>query len=223
MRTLVILVLSCVSVVAGDSSVGVVTTISSEQLGQNLAAGFCNGYPAAITDAGTMQIRRNRTTTNLPILHSIIPQTNQWTEVYTVGSDRLVVEHRAESASQYQLNGHYATDLAAPLANSDFSLGDLGLEFFHWPAQSVIKTESVRSQKCTVLQSTNPSTNGYSKVFTWFNSDNAIIQVKAFDAKNRLLKSFYPEKVQKIDGQWHLMRMEIVNEQPDSTTRITFR
>ena len=222
MRIFVILVLSCVSVVAMNSSVGDVAT-SPEQLGQNLAAGLCSGYQAAITDSGTMQIRRNRKTTILPILHSIIPQSNQWIEVYTIGSDRLVVEHRAGSASQYQFNGHDTTDLAAPLANSDFSLGDLGLEFFHWPSQSVIKTESVRTQKCSVLQSTNPSTNGYSKVLTWINSDNAIIQVKAFDAKNKLLKSFYPEKVQKIDGEWHLMRMEIVNEQPDSTTRITFQ
>ena len=44
-----------------------------------------------------------------------------------------------------------------PFAGSDFWLCDLGLEFFHWPQQKVLKKEFHRQCACTVLESTNPN------------------------------------------------------------------
>ena len=45
-----------------------------------------------------------------------------------------------------------------PFANSDFWLGDLGLEFFHWPEQKILPkpTNLVRGRDYTLLESTNP-------------------------------------------------------------------
>ena len=37
-----------------------------------------------------------------------------------------------------------------PFVGSDFWLGDLGLEFFHWPEQKVLKKEFHRNCACTL-------------------------------------------------------------------------
>ena len=44
-----------------------------------------------------------------------------------------------------------------PFAGSDFWIADLGLEFFHWPEQKVLKKEFRRNCSCVVLESTNPN------------------------------------------------------------------
>ena len=47
--------------------------------------------------------------------------------------------------------------LMSPFAGSDFWLCDLGLEFFHWPDQRILKHEDRRTRACAVLESTNPN------------------------------------------------------------------
>ena len=84
----------------------------------------------------------------------------------------------------------------SPFAGSDFWIADLGLEFFHWPEQKILKKEFRRGRGCMVLESTNPnpSTNGYSRVDSWIDKESGgIVQAKAYDAKGKLLKEFYPK------------------------------
>ena len=112
-----------------------------------------------------------------------------------------------------------------PFANSDFWLCDLGLEFFHWPAQKVLKKEVKRSRGCTVLESTNPdpATNGYSRVVSWIDGESGgIVQAQAYDANNKLLKEFYPKDFKKVKGQWQVERLDIDNVQTGSHTRLEF-
>ncbi len=111
------------------------------------------------------------------------------------------------------------------LAGSDFSLADLGLEFFHWPEQKVLKKEVRRSRGCTVLESTNPnpSANGYSRVVSWIDSETlGIVHAEAYDANGKLLKEFDPKSFKKVNGQWELQEMEIRNVQTGSRTRLEF-
>ena len=112
-------------------------------------------------------------------------------------------------------------------ANSDFWLADLGLEFFHWPAQKILpKTTSLkRGREYTLLESTNPdpSTNGYSRVLACIdNETGAILEAEAYDAKGELLKIFEPKSFKKVNGQWQLQEMEIRNVQTGSRTRLEF-
>ena len=113
-----------------------------------------------------------------------------------------------------------------PFRHSDFWICDLGLEFFHWPAQKILKKEIKRSRGCTVLESTNPepSTNGYSRVVSWIDSESGgIVQAFAYDAKGKLLKEFYPEGLQKdANGQYQIQEMEMDNVQTGSKTWIKF-
>jgi hypothetical protein len=110
-----------------------------------------------------------------------------------------------------------------PFANSDFWIADLGLEFFHWPEQKILKKENRRSRACNVLQSTNPSTNGYSRVVSWVDEESGgIVHAEAYDANGKLLKVFDPKSFKKVNGQWELQDMEIRNVQTGSRSRIEF-
>ena len=110
-----------------------------------------------------------------------------------------------------------------PFAGSDFWMADLGLEFFHWPEQKILKHEMRRGRACKVLESTNPSstTNGYSRVVSWIdNESGGIVQAEAYDFKNKLLKEFAPKSFKKVNGHWELQEMEIRNVQTGSRTRL---
>jgi hypothetical protein len=116
-------------------------------------------------------------------------------------------------------------EIMIPFAKSDFWIADLGLEFFHWPEQKLLKKEVKRSRGCSVLQSTNPGpfTNGYSRVVSWIdNESGGIVQAEAYDLNNKLLKEFAPKSFKKVNGQWELQEMEIRNVQTGSRTRLEF-
>jgi len=111
-------------------------------------------------------------------------------------------------------------------ANSDFWIADLGLEFFHWPGQKILKRENSRGRVCKVLESTNPnpSTNGYSRVDSWIDEETlGIVQAYAYDAQGKKLKEFYPKDFKKdANGQWQVGMMEMDNVQTGSRSRIEF-
>ncbi|HVU26756.1 MAG TPA: outer membrane lipoprotein-sorting protein [Verrucomicrobiae bacterium] len=112
-----------------------------------------------------------------------------------------------------------------PFANSDFWLCDLGLEFFHWPEQKVLKKEVHRSRGCTVLESTNPNpgTNGYSRVVSWIDNETlGIVEAYAYDAKGKKLKDFYPKDFKKVDGQWQVQTLVMENVQTKSRSVLEF-
>jgi Outer membrane lipoprotein-sorting protein len=118
-----------------------------------------------------------------------------------------------------------APALMTPFAGSDFWIADLGLEFFHWPDQKIIKHESRRSRACVVLESTNPNPTpgGYSRVDTWIDNETlGIVHAEAYDANGKLIKVFDPKSFKKVNGQWELQDMEIRNVQTGSRSWIKF-
>ena len=124
--------------------------------------------------------------------------------------------------SSRQISGA-ATDV--PFRRFRFLVADLGLEFFHWPEQKVLKKEVRRSRGCTVLESTNPdpSTNGYSRVVSWIDNETlGIVEAYAYDAKGKLLKDFYPKDFKKVNGQWQVQTLVMENVQTGSRSRLEF-
>jgi len=116
-------------------------------------------------------------------------------------------------------------EIFTPFAGSDFWVADLSLEFFHWPAQKILKHEMRRGRSCQVLESTNPgpSPGGYARVVSWIDNETlGIVQAEAYDAKGRLLKEFLPKSFKKVNGQWELQEMEIRNDQTGSHTWLEF-
>jgi len=161
-----------------------------------------------------------------------VTETN-WTSYYSASQGTNVlpgfsVEHRASAANRYfddRTNLLTATQIAVSFAGSDFSLADLGLEFFHWPDQCVVKWEIKRSFGCKVLESRNPEPDagGYSRVLSWIHTETGgLIQAEAYDARGKLLKEFRPTETEKINGRHELKEMEIENVQANTRTTLVF-
>ena len=177
---------------------------------------------------------RFQTTVNGTVWQTIFETTSQSNRV------RLIVVHKSGRPNEYffreglegldkEEDGKSTTlvdsKLMTPFAGSDFWAADLGLEFFHWPEQKIVKHEMRRGRACKVLESTNPSlsTNSYSRVVSWIdNESGGIVQAEAYDFKNKLLKEFAPKSFKKVNGQWELQEMEIRNVQTGSRTWLEF-
>ncbi|HEY5345971.1 MAG TPA: outer membrane lipoprotein-sorting protein [Verrucomicrobiae bacterium] len=228
------------------------TLSDAEMQGRQLAQQLCDARPAEnFTNIGVLKIRNaNGIKSEIPIeIKTIVTMTN-WSSTYelspanilsnTIAPRRLVVLHDPSSSNQYRLTFSFdgkqwtkdRSDIVAILGFAgDFSVADLGLEFFHWPQQKVLKKEVKRSRGCTVLESTNPNSPNdktvppirYSRVVSWIDSESGgIVQAEAYDANGKLLKDFAPKSFKKVNGQWELQEMEIDNVQTGSRTRLEF-
>jgi hypothetical protein len=211
-----------------------------ERLGRELVAELLSQKPTENSKVtGMLEIRTaDRKVRQVPVKFEIFATPTNTISTYETTSGpalvKLTVIHALDRANDYELLEGDAppkklagNETMVPFAGSDFWIGDLGLEFLHWPKQRVLKKEMSRSVFCHVLESTNPNpaTGAYSQVVSWVGADKpgiVIVYAKAFDAKGAALKEFNPKKLEKVDGQWQLEQMEIYNFQTRSRTRITF-
>ncbi len=214
--------------------------------GRALARQLCELRPAEnFTNASTLIIRpgtgRRR---EFPVRTVTALTETNWVAVYETlpGSNapecqRLIVTHQGLSPNGYALStlspdgGVALRELPAlaramvPFANSDFWVGDLGLEFLHWPAQKLLRKELKKGQSCAVLESQNPepATNTYSRVVSWIDIDTGgIVLAEAFDARGKLLKEFELKEAEKVNGQWKVSELQMRNAQTGSRTTLKF-
>jgi Outer membrane lipoprotein-sorting protein len=222
--------------------------------GRQLAQRLYDVQPAEnFTNFGVLKIRGvSGKQIEIPLKCEVIITPTNWVNIYIVGRDShsylslqyffsttnsssveiLTITHADGLANRYSYDYisnpdriNSTTDKGVALANSDFLAMDLGLEFFHWPDQKILKSEMRRSRPCKVLESINPnpSTNGYSRVVSWIdNESNGIVHAEAYDVNGKLLKEFDPKSFKKVNGQWELQDMEIRNVQTGSRTRLEF-
>ena len=222
--------------------------LSNSQIeGRTLAQQLCNERPGTnATLTGTLKIRdKNGTRTEWPMKFEVVVTETNWTSIYekTLPTNvpafgRLLIEHDA-SSNRYEMtlvstnhgprNMNRSEVVERLLFAGDFLGLDLGLEFFHWPEQAVLKHEMRRGRSCRVLESTNPNPGAfpnlpdYSRVDSWIdNESGGIVHAEAYDVAGKLLKEFDPKSFKKVNGQWELEDMEIRNDQTGSRTRIEF-
>jgi hypothetical protein len=217
------------------------TEIQGRQLARQICERLEQQPAENLTNTVVLTIRDGRGRhSEVSVLVQTTADATRWSTTYetTAGSNQavLVVIHEANRQNQYQLYNSLPPALHSPellignetmipFAGSDFWVADLGLEFFHWPAQKILKHEMRRGRACQVLESTNPnpSPNGYARVVSWIDNETlGIVQAEAYDAKGNLLKEFYPKSFKKVNGQWELQEMEIRNDQTGSRTRLEF-
>ena len=224
----------------------------AENQGRQLVQEILEETPATnMPQTGVLRIRNSEGTTNIPVGFDIDLWTGNWAATYSLSSTNAEIElmiihqngrpnrycyAKAESKMEGSIerytplhltpaNHLNETQIWAPFAGSDFWIADLGLEFFHWPDQKIIKHETRRTRACAVLESTNPNpaAGGYSRVDTWIDNESlGIVHAEAYDANGKLLKIFDPKKIKKVNGQWQLEDMEIRNVQTGSRTWIKF-
>jgi hypothetical protein len=173
-----------------------------------------------------------------PLKISIFAEGNAVSTLYETANTnatttRLLIKHVRGAPTVYELwEGQgdagrklSGTESMMPFAGSDFWLADLGLEFLHWPNQRLLKKELRRHQACGVLESTNPQTNGYSRIVCWVDLDapHGIVHADGYGPDGQLLKVFDPTSIKKVHGEYELAEMEIRNRKTGSRTRIDFK
>ena len=222
------------------------TNLSDAEIqGRALAQKILQQWPGEnSTNTGTLQIKGlDGKRSHLPLTCIVtLNGPDGWSTRYEVktGSnttDVLVVTHGLTDSTLYSLysGNDESTNLLAgtsaaarltlPFAGSDFSVGDLGLEFFHWPQQKVLKKEVHRSCGCIVLESINPdpATNSYSRVVSWIDNESlGIVEAYAYDSRGKELKDFYPKDLKKVNGRYEVQTMVMENEQTDTRSRFEF-
>jgi hypothetical protein len=217
----------------------------AEIQGRRLTQQLLEQWPATnFTRAGVLKIRDGKgKRSEIPVKCEVSATATNWLSVYDAvdrATNRVILKivHHGGAPNDYRLTGAKTADGAVEtaismsgeramvaFAGSDFWMADLGLEFFHWPGQRLLKKEFKRGCGCRVLESTNPhpSPDGYARVVSWIdNETGGIVQAEGYDVRGKKLKEFEPKSFKKVNGQWELQEMEIRNVQTGSRTRLEF-
>jgi hypothetical protein len=193
---------------------------------------------------GRLIIKSEGAPREIPIVCQVVLNPTNWETDYETaataqaGAERLMVFHSTNGPNQY-LYAQAASpsavlpkpapvsplDASIPLAGSDFSLADLGLEFLHWPVQRQLKGEMRLGQPCYVLESSNPQAREIVRVKSDIDKDTGgLLVANAYDAQGHVVKEFslHGSSFKKVNGRWQLEKMEIRNKKTGSHTELKF-
>jgi hypothetical protein len=213
--------------------------------GQALAAKLRAQVP--MEDSRTRAVLKVETpsmTNAVPVVCEVKVLDGTWETIYQTGAtarsgpERLVVIHNTNGPNRYlyarasgpsaplpEATPLAAGELSTPLAGSDFSLGDLGLDFLHWPQQRRLKGEMRLGQSCYVLESRNPSGGPIVRVKSDIDEQTGgLLVADAYDSAGRMVKEFslHGSSFKKVNGQWRLEKMEIHDRNRHSRTILKF-
>lgn len=204
--------------------------------GQALAAKIRSSVPTENLERHAVLLIHSKSgDKEIPVDCQVIvhPDSGNWETIYQTTAanqqpaDRLVITHIAGGPNRYDYDNKPVAPGATeiPFAGSDYSIGDLGLEFLHWPGQTQLKGEMRLGQPCYVLQSTNTPEGGIVRVKSYIDKDtDGLLIAEAYDTNGSLVKSFslHGSSFKKINGQYQVEKMEIENEKTGSHTVLKF-
>ena len=156
----------------------------------------------------------------------------QWQTTYKAKRDEDVSEHwriRREigQPNRYEHKGHLAkrTEILSSMAGSSFYIADFGMEFLHWPSQTVLKTQRRKSRLCHVLESRNPkpAEGEYHRVVSWVDKETGgILLADIYTAEAKPIKRFAVKGLTKKDGRWQVDEMEMRDMKTRARSRLYF-
>ena len=156
----------------------------------------------------------------------------QWQTTYKAKRDEDVSEHwriRREigQPNRYEHKGHLAkrTEILSSMAGSSFYIADFGMEFLHWPSQTVLKTQRRKSRLCHVLESRNPkpAKGEYHRVVSWLDKETGgILLADIYTAEAKPIKRFAVKGLTKKDGRWQVDEMEMRDTKTRARSRLYF-
>jgi hypothetical protein len=193
---------------------------------------------------GTLFIRRGKQTKQVPLVCRVIVEGPAWETDYDTaataetGAERLVIRHSSNGPNEYlyaraagpqealpPLAPLAPAETEKPLAGSDFSLADLGLEFLHWPEQRRLRDQKRLDRPCFALESRNPQGGEIRRVNSYFDKESGgVLIADAYDAEGQEVKEFslHGSSFKKVNGHWRLEKMEIRNRKTRSQTQMRF-
>ena len=222
------------------------STIDDSSDGPALAAQIRDAVPEETSQIhGTLIIHANGQTTNVPVTCRVVIRETNWETDYDVapttdsGAERLSVIHRTNAPNEYlyarapspsaplpelaRLSPAQAS--LTPLAGSDFSVADLGLDFLHWPQQRRLKGEMRLGQPCFVLESRDPDSKTIGRVKSYIDKESGgLLRAEAYDPVEHLAKEFslHGSSFKKVNGHWRLDHMDIRDNKKHSHTELKF-
>ena len=156
----------------------------------------------------------------------------QWQTTYKAKRDEDVSEHwriRREigQPNRYEHNSHLVkrTEILSSMAGSSFYIADFGMEFLHWPSQTVLKTQRRKSRLCHVLESRNPkpAKGEYHRVVSWVDKETGgILLADIYTAEAKPIKRFAVKGLTKKDGRWQVDEMEMRDTKTRARSRLHF-
>jgi hypothetical protein len=214
--------------------------------GQALAEQIRSAMPEKDSEIhGVLIISAGKAKNRIPVVCEVRLHGETWETVYqteatpAAGAERLAIIHSTNGPNRYsyaraakpgaplpQPGPVLPADMEGPFAGSDFSLGDLGLEFLHWPGQCQLAGEMRLGQPCYVLESAHSQTGGIARVKSWIDKESlGLLVAEAYDSAGHEIKEFsLDHKSFKKDaqGHWHLEEMGIDNKKTRSHTDLKF-
>ena len=143
------------------------------------------------------------------------------------GRDRLPRYERRQGKSEQKVLSRGDAASTKGYAGSEFSPLDLGLDFLHWPKQELVNHRITmrRSRPCFVIESSDPDYHGapYTRVLSWIDREHLVImRSEAYDISGKLLKTFEPDDVTKVNGEWRVKTVEIRNRSTKRKSELEF-
>jgi hypothetical protein len=219
--------------------------------GEALARQLRSAIPTEnFESSGVLKITGKNGKRNVPVTWKVVRGETNWKTIYQTqptaqsGAELLVITHRTDGPNEYSYakapspsaslpepSPAKGKDLLQPFGTSDFSLGDLGLEFLFWPQQRRLPGELRLNQDCYILESgdTNAAEIVRIKSFidkkTFDQTENVgILAADAFDANSKTVKEFSlgGTSFKRVNGQWRVEKMEMQNRKTKSDTILKF-
>ena len=201
------------------------TPAEAVRVGQSLAEELRSLRPgASSTNTGVLRMRdakgRRR---EVPVTVLTVVGSNDWQVSYQAslsnGASETLTARYGSGAPKVIAPG----GTAISFANSDFWVCDLGLEFLHWPTQRYVKDELSNGRPCHVLESVNPSTNGYAKVWSYIDQEfKGLLSAKGFDSRGFVIKDFSTGNFVRVKDHWFLKDIRIRDERSDTRTELLY-
>jgi hypothetical protein len=213
--------------------------------GQALAEHLRSAVPEENSEFhGRLIIKSQGVTREIPVVCTVTVHPSTWETDYKTaataqtGAESLVVLHSTNGPNQYLYARAAApsdalpkpapvpaAEACLPLAGSDFSLADLGLDFLHWPVQRQLKGEMRLGEPCYVLESSDPQAREIVRVRSDIDKEfGGPLIADGYDAAGNLVKeySLHGSSFKKVHGRWQLEKMEIRNKKTSSHTELKF-
>ena len=220
-------------------------TAAELSAGEALAEKLRSAMPEENSEIhGKLIIKSGDDEREIPVVCRVTLYQDKWETDYEAsataqtGAEHLTVTHTATGPDQYlyaraaspsaalpKLETVAPADAGIPLAGSDFSLAELGLEFLHWPEQRELKDEMRLGQPCYVLESSNPHGREIVRVRSDIDKESGgVLIAEAYDAQGKMVKRFslHGSSFKKINGHWQLEKMDISNRKTGSQTELKF-
>jgi hypothetical protein len=213
--------------------------------GQTLAQQLRSAAPEADSEVrGTLIIHGGKATTQVPVVCRVVVKGTNWETIYetsataNIGAEKLIVTHSSNGPNQYlyaraaqpgsplpEPSPVNPADTDAPLAGSDFSLSDLGLQFLYWPQQQRLPDETRLSRACYVLESHNLNGREVAKIRSDIDQETGgLLIATAYDSGGHVVKEFSLSSsgFKKVNGRWQLEKMDIRDKKKRSNTELKF-